>query len=142
MSGNYFLDTNIIVYSLDQANPSKKEVATGLIRSALQGGKGGISAQVVQEFINVATKKFEVPFSVADCRKYLDSVLAGLCRVNTTIDLCRVALDVKERWGYSYYDSLIVAAALQADCDTLYSEDLHNEHNIMGLRIVNPFVGR
>lgn len=50
--------------------------------------------------------------------------------------------EMNERWGYSYYDSLIIAAALQADCDTLYSEDLHNEHNIMGLTFVNPFVGR
>lgn len=86
----------------------------------MQDGKGVISAQVVQAFINVATRKFEVPFSVAVCRKYLDSVLAGLCRVNTTIDLCR--------------------AALQSGCDMLYSEDLHNSHQIMGLTIVNPFI--
>jgi predicted nucleic acid-binding protein len=140
MSGNHFLDTNIFVYSFDPSNVLKKEMATSLIRNALQDGRGIVSSQVVQEFINVATRKFEVPFSVADCRKYLDSVLAGLCRVNTTIDLCRAALDVKERWGYSYYDSLIIAAALQADCDILYSEDLHNGQKIMGLTIVNPFI--
>jgi len=142
MSGNHFLDTNIFVYSFDPSNPSKKEVATALIRSALQDGKGMVSSQVVQEFINVATRKFEVPFSVSDCRKYLDSVLIGLCRVSTTVELCRSALDVKERWGYSYYDSLIVAAALQADCEILYSEDLHNGQKIMGLTIVNPFDGQ
>jgi len=49
---------------------------------------------------------------------------------------------VKERWGGRYYDSLIVTAVLQADCDTLFSEDLHNEHNIMGLTIVKAFIGR
>ena len=97
----------------------------------MQDGKGVISAQVVQEFINVATRKFEVPFSVAVCRKYLDSVLAGLCLA---------ALDMKERWGYSYCDSLIVAAALQSGCNMLYSEYLHNSHQIMGLTMVNPFI--
>jgi len=107
----------------------------------LQDGKGIVSSQVVQEFINVATRKFEVPFSVSDCRKYLDSVLAGLCRVNTSVGLCQSALDLMERWGYSYYDSLMIAAAIQADCDILYSEDLHNGHKIMGLTIVNPFLG-
>lgn len=98
-----------------------------------------ISSQVVQEFVSVATRKFSVPLSLQDCRKYLDTVLSGLCRVFTSIDLYRQALDIMERWGYGHYDSLIIAGALQADCEVLYSEDLHHNHKIHGLTIVNPF---
>ena len=142
MSGNWFLDTNIFVYSFDHSDPFKQEVASGLIRSALQDSRGIISTQVVQEFVNVATRKFEVPLTIGECRKYVDSVLAGLCRINASVNLCQTALDVMDRWNYSYYDSLIIAAALQADCEILYSEDLHNSQTIMGLTIVNPFIGK
>ena len=93
----------------------------------------------MQEFINIATKKFEVAFSLHDCRKYLDTVLFGLCRVFTSIELYKQSLDIMERWGYSHYDSLIIAAALQADCETLYSEDLHHHQKIRNLTIVDPF---
>lgn len=139
MSGKYFLDTNVLVYSFDPSVPAKQAEAVRLIKAALYDGKGLISSQVIQEFITVATKKFDVPMSLHDCRKYLDTVLSGLCRVFMSIDLYRSALDVMERWGYSLYDSLIIAAALQTDCDILYSEDLHHHQKIHGLTIVDPF---
>ena len=139
MNGNCFLDTNILVYSFDRSNPAKQAEALRLIKTSLQTGKGIISSQVVQEFINVATKKFETAFTLEDCRKYLDTVLAGLCTVFTSIELYKQALDIMERWGYSHYDSLIIAAALQANCETLYSEDLHHHQKIRGLTIVDPF---
>ncbi len=141
MNGNCFLDTNILIYSFDHSNPAKRAEALRLIKISLQTGKGIISSQVVQEFINVAIKKFEVPFSLHDCRKYLDTVLSGLCRVFTSIELYKHTLDIMERWGYSYYDSLIIAAALQADCEILYSEDLHHNQKIRGLTIIDPFRG-
>ncbi len=139
MSGKYFLDTNVLVYSFDPSVPAKQAEAVRLIKAALYDGKGLISSQVIQEFINVAIKKFAVPMSLHDSRKYLDTVLSGLCRVFMSIDLYRSALDIMERWGYSLYDSLIIAAALQADCDILYSEDLHHHQKIHGLTIVDPF---
>ena len=139
MNGNYFLDTNILVYSFDRSHPEKQTEAMRLIKNALHSGNGVISSQVVQEFLNVATKKFDVSFSLQDSRQYLNTVLSGLCRVFTSIDLYRLALDIMERWGYGHYDSLIVAAALQADCEVLYSEDLQHHQKIQGLTIVNPF---
>lgn len=141
MSGNYFLDTNIFVYSFDTSDPSKQQKATALVRQALQDGNGVISSQVVQEFINVATRKFSVPLTPGDCGKYFETVLASLCRVYANNDLYILALEVMERWGYAFYDSLVIAAAIQADCGILYSEDLHDGHNILGLTIVNPFQG-
>ncbi|NTW63887.1 MAG: PIN domain-containing protein, partial [Chlorobiaceae bacterium] len=62
-------------------------------------------------------------------------------RVYANNDLYILALEVMERWGYAFYDSLVIAAAIQADCGILYSEDLHDGHNILGLTIVNPFQG-
>ena len=139
MSGNVFLDTNVFVYSFDTTAPSKQQTATALIRQVLQDGSGVISSQVVQEFINVAMRKFSVPLTPGDCRKYFETVLASLCRVYANSDLYLLALEVMERWGYAFYDSLVIAAAVQSDCRILYSEDLHDGHNIMGLTIVNPF---
>ncbi len=138
MSARFFLDTNILVYTFDSREPDKQARAIELVTEALQG-HGIISSQVVQEFLNVASRKFAQPLSAADCRSYLDTVLEPLCEVFPTIDLYRRAVELIERWKYSLYDSLIVAAALDGACRTLYSEDLHAGQVIEGLTIVNPF---
>ena len=70
----------------------------------------------------------------------MENVLAPLFRVPASIPLYNRALDVQARYRYSFYDSLIVAAALDAGCDRLYSEDLQGGQRIEGLRVVNPFV--
>jgi predicted nucleic acid-binding protein len=140
MKDKYFLDTNILVYSFDHTSPMKQKKANQLIKTALLESNGCISYQVIQEFLNVATKKFTPPLSVLDCQRYLDFVLQPLCQIFTSIDLYLKALDVMGRWQYSFYDSLILAAALQADCKILYSEDLRHEQSIKSLTILNPFL--
>jgi len=139
MSDRYFLDTNIFVYAFDSVNPAKQRRANELIKTALKNNAGCISFQVIQEFINVATRKFAVPLSIPDCEKYLSSVLSPLCEVFVSIELFSRSLDVMQRWQFSFYDSLIVAAALQADCSILYSEDLQHKQKIEDLTIHNPF---
>ena len=139
MSDKYFLDTNIFVYSLDSANTEKQRQANQLIKSALKNSTGCISFQVIQEFINVATRKFTIPLSIPDSEKYLNAVLSPLCEVFVSIDLYSRSLELMERWQFSFYDSLIVAAALQADCSILYSEDLQHEQKLEKLTIINPF---
>ncbi len=138
MSARFFLDTNVLVYTFDPREPVKQTRATELVTEALQG-QGIISSQVVQEFLNVASRKFVQPFSAADCRAYLDTVLEPLCEIFPTMDLYRRAVELMERWKYGLYDSLVVAAALDGGCRTLYSEDLHDGQTIEGLTIVNPF---
>lgn len=138
MSDRAFLDTNVLVYTFDSREPVKQTRAIELVSEALQG-HGMISYQVVQEFLSVASRKFVQPFSAADCRDYLDSVLEPLCEVFPTMDLYRRAVELMERWKYGLYDSLIIAAALDGDCRTLYSEDLHDGQVIEGLTIANPF---
>ena len=88
----------------------------------------------------MATRKFEIPLRFADCEKYLQKILSPLCQVFSNIDLYESALEIMERWQYGFYDSLIIAAAIQAHCQILYSEDLHHQQKIQSLTIVNPFV--
>ena len=139
MKGKYFLDTNVIVYSFDNDNPKKQVIAKKLIAEAIKSGAGIVSYQVVQEFLNVATKKFSPPLSEADAVKFYQSVLEPLFEIVPSSELFLRALEIKERWKYSFYDSLIISAALEGDCQTLYSEDLHDGHKIEHLTIVNPF---
>jgi predicted nucleic acid-binding protein len=139
MKDKYFIDTNIFIYAFD-AEPQKREKANSLIKTALLEHKGCISSQVIQEFINVSTKKFIVPLSIKDCEKYLKSVLLPLCEIYANYDLYHRALDIMERWHYSFYDSLIIAAALQTDCAVLYSEDLQHQQKIQSLTLINPFI--
>ncbi len=138
MSDRFFLDTNVLIYTFDPREVAKQTRAVELVTEALQG-HGIISFQVVQEFLNVASRKFAQPFSAADCRAYLDSVLEPLCEVYPAMDLYRRAVDLMERWQYGLYDSLVVAGALDGGCRTLYSEDLHDSQVIEGMTIVNPF---
>jgi len=139
MSAIYFLDTNIFVCAFDSANPKKQKRANELIKTALRNNAGCISFQVVQEFMNVATHKFSAPLSIPDCEKYLNSVLSPLCQVFVSMELYSRSLDVMTRWQFPFYDSLIVAAALQADCSILYSENLQHEGRIEDLTVYNPF---
>ena len=124
MKDKYFLDTNIFVYAFDSANPKKQKRANELIKTALENNTGCISFQVIQEFMNVATRKFAIPLSIPDCKKYLNAVLSPLCEDFVNTELYSSTIDVMERWRFSFYDSLIVASALQADCTILYSEDM------------------
>jgi predicted nucleic acid-binding protein len=141
MSDKYFIDTNIFVYSFDPKYPRKQNIASGLIEHALKEQMGCISSQVVQEFLNVSTKKFHPPLSHHDSLRYLNAVLAPLCEVFTSLDLLRKTLEIADRWQYALYDSMIITAALQANCAVLYSEDLQHGQGIESLAIVNPFLG-
>ena len=139
MPDKYFLDTNIFVYSFDEASPGKQARAQELIEDSIKANIGLISFQVVQEFFNVALSKFVVPLSLPDAEVYLAMVLRPLCRVNSSVSLYDTALKLKGRFKFSFYDSLIVAAALQANCSILYSEDFQDGLRVENLRIKNPF---
>ena len=139
MSVEFFLDTNILVYTFDETSPTKQSRARGLVERALENRSGVISYQVTQEFLNVATRKFTPPLSADQAQRYLKQVLEPLCAVYSSNDLYLRAIDIQARWRYGFYDSLIVASALQAGCITLYSEDLQTSQKIESLTIVDPF---
>lgn len=138
MNDKYFLDTNILVYSFDETDERKRERARELIAAGLEG-PGTISFQVVQEFLNVALRKFARPMTIDQARDYLDAVLVPLCRVQSEPDIYREALAAHLRWRFSFYDSLVVAAALRSGCAILYSEDLQHGQELGDLVIVDPF---
>ena len=140
MSDRFFLDTNIFVYSFDQSAPAKARKAAQLIREALTTQKGVISYQVVQEFFNVALKKFSQPMQAADAGQYLIAVFRPLLAVHSSQALYAEALFLHAQSMLSWYDSLIVSAAIQARCEILFSEDLQHAQRFGALQIRNPFL--
>jgi predicted nucleic acid-binding protein len=139
MRDKYLIDTNIFVYAFDKTDTVKQQTANALIKKAISEHSGCISFQVIQEFMNVSTRKFEIPLSTADCQKYLNIVLSPLCEVFSSLELYHRSLDILERWRFSFYDALIIAAALQAKCSILYTEDLQHHQKIELMTIRNPF---
>lgn len=139
MTSRAFFDTNILIYEFDARVPRKQQLARQLVRESFEAGTAVISYQVVQEFLNTMTKKFSAPLTATDLRRYLASKLWPMCEVHPSPGLFAMGLAVRENSGFSFYDSLIVSAAIQADCDVLYSEDLQNGQRFKGLEIRNPF---
>ena len=140
MSGRRFLDTNIFVYDIDADAPkTKKNIAGTLIREALTQHHTVVSYQVIQEFLAVAVRKFAATVTVPHARRYLETVLKPMLAIHSSVDLFHEALDIGSRYQLSWYDSLIVAAASEAACAVLYTEDLQHGAKINGVRIENPF---
>ena len=139
MAAISFLDTNVFIYQLDGSDPRKQSIADALVRDALRLQDACISVEVVQECLNVITTKARVPLSSQQAQIYLDEVLAPLVRVGASTDLYRRALDLRARWQFSFYDALIVAAALMAGCTRLLSEDMQHGQKIEQLIIIDPF---
>ena len=127
-----FFDTNIVVYAfLDVA---KRERALDLIASG-----GVISAQVLNEFTNVARRKRQRDWS--DIERAISVIRARFPDIMPlTADTHAAALDLARDHGLAFYDALIVAAAVEGKCDILYSEDMQSGRTIGGLAIVNPFL--
>ncbi len=141
MPAGTFLDTNIFVCQLDATDIRKQSVADALVRQALSTQDACISFQVVEECLNVVTTKARVPQSAAQAQRYLDAVLDPLVHVGAGTTLYRRALDLRARWQFSFFDALIVAAALTAGCRRLLTEDLQHGQGIETLSIENPFLG-
>ncbi len=140
MSDRFFLDTNIFVYSFDRSAPAKARKAAQLIRDALTTQKGVISYQVVQEFFNVALKRFSQPMQAADAGQYLIAVFRPLLAVHSSQALYAEALFLHAQGGLAWYDALIVSAAVQARCEVLFSEDFQHGHRFGALQVRNPFL--
>jgi predicted nucleic acid-binding protein len=140
MSDRYFLDTNIFLYTFDKAAPEKASRARDLIRSGLPTGKAIISYQVVQEFFSVAFRRFQPPMTIVDAEYYLSVTLGPLLAVYPSQSLFGEAVRLTGKQGLSWYDSLIVAAAMEGDCGILYSEDFQHGRKFDGLVVRNPFL--
>src|SRR5258708_19950152 len=115
----FFLDTNIFVYTFESRSPAKRVLAQDLVSGALDTRRGVISYQVVQEFLNVATRKFAKPMKMHEAELYLARILMPLCEVFPDTSLYSQALSISSETGVSFYDSLIVASAIVSHCAIL-----------------------
>ena len=140
MNGKAFLDTNIIVYAFDQTSPKKAKIVQELIAAGVAEKQLVISYQVVQEFTNVALRGFRVSIHTLDLESFLMKALFPMTVVPWTPSLTIQALRLQATHQLSWYDSLIVGAALQSGCKLLYSEDLQHGQRFGALTVENPFV--
>jgi predicted nucleic acid-binding protein len=133
MSGKAFFDTNILVYAI-----GKKDKRTDTVEALLAAG-GTISVQVLNEFANVSRKKLRMSWVEIDEAVEAIRVLCP-SPLPLTSDTHDAGRRIATKYGYSMFDGLIAASALEAGCDTLYSEDLQDGQTIEGrVTIRNPF---
>jgi len=129
----YFIDTNIIVYNYSGTEPDKFRKAS----DAFIGADRVCSTQVLSELMNVLSTKFR--FSWDQIEEILKEVIAVVDVSSVMIPTIKSAVQLSHRYRYTYYDSLILAAAIESHCNVLYSEDFQDGQEIEGVRIVNPF---
>jgi predicted nucleic acid-binding protein len=137
MSALEFLDTNVLVYSYDIADRGKQEIARNLVRRALAGDIV-TSAQVLGEFAATLLHKVVPRVDPVELIVLMDA-LGPIPVVTTDADMVRRAVEVQDRYGLHFYDSLIVAAADRAGCETIWSEDLNSGQKYFGISVQNPF---
>ena len=135
-----FIDTNILVYSYDRLNKEKHKISVDLLTKLMEKNEIVVSTQVINEFIVVMTGKVTYPLS-------LEVVESHVKKFNQVFDIhpiqitdCIKALSIAKRYKFSYWDSLIVATAMNSGCSLLYSEDMQSGQTIEEkLTIMNPF---
>jgi predicted nucleic acid-binding protein len=132
-----FLDTNILVYCHDPKDPIKRHRAETLLTGLMDRGRLALSTQVLLEFYSVVTSK---KLRTAAQAEALCRLLAGFEVVPATADLVFRAFALQQRHQISVWDAMIVQAALDAGCDTLYTEDMQHGLRVGQLEIVNPFL--
>lgn len=138
MTGKVFFDTNVLVYAFASRTQIPPDARAEKAEELL--GLGGIiSVQVLNEFADVASRKLRLDWDSIE--KGLNAIVL-LCgrALPLEVETHSLAVQLSKRYGFRIYDSLIVAAAEQAGCDMLYSEDLQHGQRIGKVKIVNPFL--
>lgn len=133
-------DTNILLYAVSASpeDADKRRRARALLAEA----DLALSVQVLQEFYHQATRLSRpARLTHGDALRFLEPLLELPIQTITT-EVFRTALSIRERFGLSYWDSAILAAARVMGCDAVYSEDMSAEQDYDGLRVIDPFVDR
>lgn len=137
MNAEFFTDSNVLIYAYNDGEPVKQQLAQQLLK---QNGRA-ISTQVLQECCNVLRRRLGFDWSALH-RMLAETRLnfAGAIHINTPRTI-QDALRIAEIYRFSFYDSLIIAAALELGCSKLYSEDLqHGQLIDTKLTVINPFI--
>ena len=133
-----FVDTNILVYAEDRSAKGKHEVARDLLMDLWDDRSGVVSVQVLQEFYVTVTRKLKKPLSSAKAQEIVSEYLTWTVVANTG-KLLTDAIELQQKAKLSFWDSLVVQAAIDAGCPALYSEDLSDGQRFGPVIIVNPF---
>jgi predicted nucleic acid-binding protein len=133
-----FLDTNILVYAYDIEEEEKHQKAKEILIDCWDNHSGAISTQVLQEFCVTVTRKLPKKLPTHEAREIIKDFLPwSIYRIEPANVVA--ASELGEKYGYSFWDSLIIIAAQNTGAEILYSEDLQDGQQLNGLRIVNPF---
>ena len=137
MTAKCFVDTNILLYSVDERSVEKHEAARRILAADLREYPRAVSTQVLLEFYSAATRKLKIP---ADRARNLAALWSDFEVVSLGTDDVLGAMDCSIVNGISIWDALIVTAARKANCERLWTEDLNHGQIIQGVRIENPFL--
>jgi predicted nucleic acid-binding protein len=133
-----FLDTNILVYAFDVSAGQKHEVAKRIVIDLWNTKDGILSTQVLQEFFVSVTKKIPKPMDAGLAREIVSDFLKWHIVINDENSLLE-AIDIHIRYNYSFWDSLLIQAAIRSGAVLLLTEDLTDSQEIKGISIKNPF---
>ena len=139
MSDKSFVDTNILVYAHDRGSGEKHVAARDLVEELWRNRNGVVSTQVLQEFyVNVRRKAFR-PIGSGEARQLLQDYLAWEVVLNDGTSILE-AIELEHRYKISFWDALIVRAAVSSQTSVLYSEDLSHEQSYSDVTVINPFL--
>ena len=140
MKDSIFIDTNILVYLFDKSEKEKNKRIQALIKDLKETSDLFISAQVLNEFINIVTRKIEHPIPFEKLEGVLKIITKLFYISPLTFRTSFSAVDLKIKYKFSYWDSLIIVSALENGCNCLYTEDLQHKQIIEEkLKVINPF---
>ncbi len=137
MTARLFIDTNILIYALDPAEPAKRAIAADLLRRTIADHTLALSPQNLNECYRVLSQRRRIVDDAA-ARSYL-TYLMPWCIAPLDAQTTLRAWSVQDEAGLAWWDALLVASALMAGCRLFISEDMQDGREISGLRIANPF---
>jgi predicted nucleic acid-binding protein len=133
-----FVDTNILVYAFEKGDSPKKLIAQRLLTELMDEDRLRVSTQVLQELFVTLTKKVKRSCSSAEALSVLEN-LAAWPVVGVDYEAIRAAVGLADKAQLSFWDALVVMAAVRTGAAVLYSEDMNDGQEILGVRICNPF---
>lgn len=137
-TGREFVDANILVYAFDSSAGPKQQVANDLLRRLWDDGGGCVSVQVLQEFFVTVTKKVPKPLTVDAAADRVRELCAWHVFAPRSEEVL-AAIALMQRARLSFWDAMIVEAAHQLGCSTLWTEDLTHDQVLHDVRVRNPF---
>jgi predicted nucleic acid-binding protein len=134
-----FVDTNVLVYAFDKSGSPKKRAAQKLLKELMETDLLRVSTQVLQELLVTLTRKVSQPCSIQEAMAVLEDLTAWPL-VIVDYAAIRSAAGLSEKAQISFWDALVIVAAARSGSTVLYTEDLNDGQEILGVRISNPFV--